>query len=68
MTSRSTSTTTYGISQAVIAPALALALGAATSLAAQSPADLPQAPTPNVATLNRTLTAGTNGFPILTAG
>ncbi len=72
MTPRCTSTTTYGISRAVIAPALTLALGAASLVAraqvAQTPADLPQAPTPNVATINRTLTVGTNGFPILTAG
>lgn len=63
MRSRRTSTTTY-----VIAPALAFAFGAATSLVAQAPSDLPQAPTPNVATLSRTLAVGTNGFPILTAG
>ena len=68
MTARSTSTTIYGISSVTIAPLIAIALGVATRLAAQAPTELPQAPTPNVPTLNRTLTVGTNGFPILTAG
>jgi outer membrane protein TolC len=50
-----------------MAPLATVALSAATCLMAQAPGELPQAPTPNVETFNRTSSAGGNGLPVLAA-
>lgn len=75
MRSRGTSTTFFGNCRGFIVPVIALVMGPSLSVAAQAPADLPQAPIPHIAPadavvpvvspLGRTLTVGTNGFPIL---